>query len=331
MTHPVSSTGPKPSSGATWSAGTLLSALSIPLAIVGLMVLGSIVSPSFLTVRNLVNVLNAYSAVGLAALGSTFVAICGGLADLSIPATVALGALVALGAGSLVGPVPAAFLGILVAALGGLVNGVLIGYVRINPIIVTLASGFLLLGLAQLLVGGGIVYAEPSAFGTFVAGNLLGLPVSVWIFFIVALILHVVLSRTPFGRWNFAVGGNYEASAASAVPVRFTRASAFVLTGLLSGMCGILIALSIGQARPIIGAGYEFVAITAVVIGGTSLFGGRGSILRTVGGVIILALINNLIVLIGWPTPATGLATGSILLVVVAIDAYLRRRTGAPG
>jgi ribose transport system permease protein len=266
--------------------------------------------------------------VGLAALGSTFVAVCGGLADLSIPANVALGALVALGAQSVVGPEWAAFLGLLVASLGGLVNGVLIGYVRINPIIVTLGSGFLLLGLAQLLVGGGIVYAEPSAFGTFVAGNLLGIPVAVWIFFIVALILHVVLSRTAFGRWNFAVGGNYEASAASAVPVRFTRASAFVLTGLLSGMCGVLIALSLGQARPIIGVGYEFVAITAVVIGGTSLFGGRGSILRTVGGVIILALINNLIVLIGWPTPATGLATGSILLAVVAVDAYLRRRTG---
>ena len=303
--------------------------LSIPLAIVALVILGSFVSPSFLTARNFINILNAYSAVGLAALGSTFVAVCGGLADLSIPANVAMGALVALGAQALVGPVPAVFLGILVASLGGLMNGVLIDYVRINPIIVTLGSGFLLLGLAQLLVGGGIVYAEPSAFGSFVAGNLLGVPVSVWIFFIVALILHVVLSRTPFGRWNFAVGGNYEASAASAVPVRFTKATAFVLTGMLSGMCGVLIALSLGQARPIIGAGYEFVAITAVVIGGTSLFGGRGSILRTVGGVIILALINNLIVLIGWPTPATGLATGAILLVVVAVDAYLRRRTGA--
>jgi len=328
MTLQTSEPGARPAAPAAFSAGSLLSMLSIPLAIVALMVLGSFVSPSFLTARNLINILNAYSAVGLAAIGSTFVAVCGGLADLSIPANVAMGALVALGAQSLVGPVPAALLGILVASLGGLINGVLIGYVRINPIIVTLGSGFLLLGLAQLLVGGGIVYAEPSAFGSFVAGNLLGVPVSVWIFFIVALLLHVVLSRTPFGRWNFAVGGNYEASAASAVPVRFTKATAFVLTGLLSGMCGVLIALSLGQARPIIGAGYEFVAITAVVIGGTSLFGGRGSILRTVGGVIILALISNLIVLIGWPTPATGLATGSILLVVVAIDAYLRRRTG---
>src|SRR5690606_5834038 len=147
---------------------------------------------------------------------------------------VAMGALVALGAQALVGPVPAALLGVLVASLGGMVNGVLVGYVRLNPIIVTLGSGFLLLGLAQLLVGGGIVYAQPSVFGSFVAGTLLGVPVFVWIFFIVALILHVVLSRTPFGRWNFAVGGNYEASAASAVPVRFTKATAFVLTGMLS-------------------------------------------------------------------------------------------------
>lgn len=321
------SSGPAPA--VTFTAGSVLSVLSIPLAIVALMVLGSFVSPSFLTARNLVNILNAYSAVGLAAIGSTFVAVCGGLADLSIPANVAMGALVALGAQALVGPVAAALLGILVASLGGLVNGVLIGYVRINPIIVTLGSGFLLLGLSQLLVGGGIVYSEPSAFGSFVAGNLLGVPVAVWTFFVVALILHIVLSRTPFGRWNFAVGGNYEASAASAVPVRFTRAAAFVLTGLLSGMCGVLIALSIGQARPIIGTGYEFVAISAVVLGGTSLFGGRGSILRTVGGVIILALISNLIVLIGLPTPSTGLATGTIILLVVAIDAYLRRRTGA--
>jgi len=318
----------RPARATAMTAGSILSLLSIPLAIAALMVLGSIVSPNFLTARNLINILNAYSAVGLAALGSTFVAICGGLADLSIPANVAMGALVALGAGPLVGPEAAVFLGLVVASIGGLFNGILIGYVRINPIIVTLGTGFLLLGLAQLLVGGGIVYASPSAFGSFLAGNVLGMPVPVWIFFIVALVLHVVLSRTPFGRWNFAVGGNYEASAASAVPVRFTRAAAFVLTGLLSGMCGVLIALSLGQARPIIGAGYEFVAITAVVIGGTSLFGGRGSVLRTVGGVIILALINNLIVLIGWPTPTTGLATGGILLVVVAIDAYLRRKTG---
>jgi ribose transport system permease protein len=310
------------------TAGALLGVVSIPLAIVALIVLGSFVSPSFLTVRNLLNVLNAYSAVGLAALGSTFVAICGGMADLSIPANVAMGALVALGAQPLIGPVPAACLGILVASLGGLLNGLLVGYMRINPIIVTLGTGFLLLGLSQLLIGGGIVYAEPSAFGSFVGGTVLGVPVFVWVFLLVALILHVVLSKTPFGRWTFAVGGNYDASATSAVPVRFTKAVAFVLTGMLAGMCGVLIALANGSARPIIGAGYEFVAITAVVLGGTSLFGGRGSILRTLGGVLIMALIGNLIVLIGLPTPSTGFVTGTIVLIVVGVDAYLRRRLG---
>jgi ribose transport system permease protein len=185
------------------------------------MVLGGIVSPSFLTVATSERPQRLFRGRPRGA-GSRF-AIAVALRT-SIPATVALGALVALGAGSMIGRCPLHSRHS-VAAFGGLVNGVLIGYVRINPIIVTLASGFLLLGLAQLLVGGGIVYAEPSAFGTFVAGNLLGLPVAVWIFFIVALILHITLSRTPFGRWNFAVGGNYEASAASAVPVRFTRAT----------------------------------------------------------------------------------------------------------
>lgn len=314
--------------GARPTAGSVFGRLSIPLAIVVLLIIGSIASPSFLTASNLLNVLNANSAVGLVALGMTFVAVCGGLADLSVPANVAMGALVTLGAQDVVGSVPAALLGILVATLGGLVNGLLVGYLRINPIIATLGTGSVLLGLSQLLIGGGIVYAEPSPIADFVSGDILGIPVFVWIFAIVALVLHPVLSRTAFGRWNLAVGGNYQASKASAVPVRFTKASAFVLTGLLSGMCGTLLALSNGQARPIIGTGYEFVAITAVVIGGTSLFGGSGSVLRTVGGVLITALIGNLIILIGFPTQATGLITGAIVLGAVGIDAYFRRRAG---
>ena len=329
MTLSTSELVPQQTSSKRFSAASLLGSLSIPLAIVALLVFGSFVSPSFLTAHNLLNVLNAYSAVGLAALGSTFVAVCGGLAALSIPANVAMGALVALGAQPVVGAEAAAFLGIVVASCGGVLNGVLIGYTRLNPIIVTLGSGFLLLGLSELLIGGGIVYAQPSAFGRFVGGGMLGIPVFVWVFSIVAVILQTVLLRTPFGRWNFAVGGNYEASATSAVPVRFTRAAAFVLTGMLSGVCGVLIALSNGSARPIIGLGYEFTSITAVVIGGTSLFGGSGSVFRTIGGVLILALISNLIVLIGLPTPATGLVTGFIVLMVVGVDVYLRRRTGS--
>lgn len=309
-------------------AGALFGRLSIPIAILVLLLIGSIASPSFLTASNLLNVLNANSAVGLIALGMTFVAVCGGLADLSVPANVAMGALVTLGAQDAVGPLPAAILGVLVATAGGVVNGLLVGYLRINPIIATLGTGAVLLGLSQLLIGGGIVYGRPSVISEAVSGDLLGIPIFVWIFAIVALVLHPVLSRTAYGRWNYAVGGNYLASAASAVPVRLTKASAFALTGLLSGLCGCLLALNNGQARPIIGTGYEFVAITAVVIGGTSLFGGNGSILRTVGGVVITALIGNLIILIGLPTQATGLITGGIVLVAVGLDAYFRRKAG---
>lgn len=307
--------------------GTLLMRLSIPGAIVALLIVGAVVSPSFLTVPNLVNVLNANAAVGLVALGMTFVAVCGGLADLSVPANVAMGALVTLGTQSILGPASAA-LGLVVATLGGLANGLLVGYLRINPIIATLGTGSVLLGVSQQIVGGGIVYGEPSTLAGFVSGSALGIPVFVWIFAIVAAILTPLLSRTAFGRWSLAIGGNYEAAEASAVPVRFTKAAAFVLTGFLAGLCGVLLALSNGQARPIIGSGYEFVAITAVVIGGTSLFGGSGSVLRTVGGVVITALIGNLIILSGLPTQSTGLVTGAIVLVAVGIDVWSRRKAG---
>lgn len=312
----------------TSSPGTLFSRISIPLAIVALLVIGAIVSPSFLTASNLINVLNANAAVGLVALGMTFVAVCGGLADLSVPANVAMGALVTLGAQPVAGPFGAALLGLLVATAGGVVNGLLVGYMRINPIIATLGTGTVLLGLSQLLIGGGIVYGQPSALSTFVKGSAWGIPIFVWIFAVVAAVLTPLLSRTAFGRWNLAVGGNYQAAEASAVPVRFTKASAFALTGGLAGLCGVLLALSNGQARPIIGTGYEFVAITAVVIGGTSLFGGSGSVLRTVGGVIVTALIGNLIILGGLPSQSTGLVTGAIVLVAVGVDVYFRRKAG---
>ncbi|NLE97737.1 MAG: ABC transporter permease [Propionibacterium sp.] len=312
----------------TRTPGTLFTRLSIPIAIVVLLAIGTVISPSFLTPSNLINVLNANAAVGLIALGMTFVAVCGGLADLSVPANVAMGALVTLGAQSFVGPGLAAVMGLLVATIGGIINGVLIGYLRINPIIATLGTGSVLLGLSQQLVGGGIVYGEASPLSDFIKGSALGIPIFVWIFAIVAAILIPLLSRTAFGRWNLAVGGNYQAAEASAVPVRFTKASAFVLTGLLAGLCGVMLALSNGQARPIIGTGYEFVAITAVVIGGTSLFGGSGSVLRTVGGVIVTALIGNLIILSGLPTQSTGLVTGAIVLVAVGIDVFFRRKAG---
>lgn len=314
--------------GRTAAPGALFSRISIPVAIVVLLIVGAIISPSFLTASNLINVLNANAAVGLIALGMTFVAVAGGLADLSVPANVAMGALVTLGAQPVAGPFGAAVLGLAVATLGGIVNGVLIGYLRINPIIATLGTGSVLLGLSQQLIGGGIVYGQANPLSDFVKSSFLGIPIFVWIFVVVAAILTPLLSRTAFGRWNLAVGGNYQAAEASAVPVRFTKGMAFVLTGALAGLCGVLLGLSNGQARPIIGTGYEFVAITAVVIGGTSLFGGSGSVLRTIGGVIITALIGNLIILGGLPTQSTGLVTGAIVLIAVGVDVYFRRKAG---
>lgn len=306
--------------------GTWFTRLSVPIALVVIIVIGALASPKFLTRGNLLNVLNANSTVGLVALGITFVAVSGAMTDLSVPALVALGALISLGLQPTLGVVGAPIAGLAVATVGGAINGILVGYFRINPIIATLGTGFVLLGVSQIMTGGGILYGQPSSLSHFVGGTMLGIPVFVWMFVVVALILWPLLSRTAFGRWVHATGGNYEAARASGVPVRLVKALSFTLTGFLSGLCGVLIALSNGQARPIVGAGYDFLALTAVVIGGTSLFGGNGSIVRTVGGVLVSALIGNLIILTGLPTQSRDLVTGIIVVAAVAVDAYFRRK-----
>ncbi len=319
--EPTIPAAPRYSQASTW-----FTRLSVPIALVVILVIGALTSPQFLTAGNLVNVLNANATVGLVALGVAFIAVAGGMADLSIPALIALGGLISLGGAPVLGVVGAPLAGLVIATAGGFVNGLLVGYLRINPIIATLGTGSVLLGVSQLVTGGGILYAQPSGLADFVSGSRLGVPVFVWIFVLVALVLWPVLSRTALGRWTFAVGGNYDAALASGVPVRFTKAFAFTLTGFLSGLCGVLLALSNGQVRPIVGTGYEFVAITAVVIGGTSLFGGSGSIVRTVGGVLVTALIGNIIILAGLPTQARDLVTGLIVVVAVGVDVYFRRR-----
>jgi ribose transport system permease protein len=261
---------------------------AVPAATLVLVVVGALLSPRFLTTGNFLNVLTSMSLVGIIAVGMAFVMISGGLADLSVPATVATGAILVLGAQPLVGTVGAVLVALVAAGLTGLVNGLLIGYSRANPIIVTLGVGTIALGVVQAFVGGVLVYGSDPSAGELVNANLFGVPVVLIIFALVALVAHVLLSRTSWGRWTYAVGGNYSAAEASAVPVRRVKAGAFVLTALLAALSGCLLGLSLQVARPLVGVGYEFDAITAVVVGGVSLLGGSGSIPRAVLGVFFV-------------------------------------------
>ncbi|WP_318012899.1 MULTISPECIES: ABC transporter permease subunit [unclassified Mesorhizobium] len=137
---------------------------------------------------------------------------------------------------------------------------------------------------------------------------------------------HFVLSRSFWGRWTLATGGNYSAAEASAVPVRAVKAGAFVITALASGVSGGLLGLTLQSARPLIGAGYEFSAITAVVVGGVSIIGGFGSVPRAIAGLIFVQLLTNVMVLDGVRTPIQGFVLGILIVGAVGMDAALRKR-----
>jgi ribose/xylose/arabinose/galactoside ABC-type transport system permease subunit len=298
--------------------------LGVPTTILVLLIVGTLTSPNFLTVSNLLNVLTSVSIVGIIALGMSFVVISGAWADLSVPAVIAAGAIVLLSAQPMVGTGGALILALLVGAVAGCINGGLVAYLRASPIVITLGSNIVILGIAQALVRGKIVYNDDAVATAIVNGRLLGVPFVAIVFLVLATASHVVLSRTVWGRWTVATGGNYEAALASGVPVRLIRGGAFVLTGVLSAISGCLLALSLQSVRPVIGLDYDFAAFAAIVVGGVSLLGGFGGIPRVLGGLFVVQLLINIMVLLGLPNAAQGFAKGLVIVVAVALDIKLR-------
>jgi ribose transport system permease protein len=258
----------------------------------------------------------------------TFVIISGAMADLSVPASIVLAMLVLLSSEKHIGVYGGVLLAVAASATVGLINGLLIGYLRANSIIVTLGVNIIALGLAQQVVRGRIIYGTSNSLARFVSGKVIGVPVTVWLFVIVALAGHVLLDRTRYGRKTFAVGGNYATAVASALSARWIRSRAFILTAALAGVAGCGLALTLGVARPEYGNSYQFSTVTAVVVGGTSLFGGRGSIPRTVGGLLLVGMVSNIMSLHGAPASQQGLPLGILIILAVGLDGLLRRRSG---
>lgn len=304
----------------------ILSRTGLLLAILAVILYGAISNPVFFTAGNFVNVLTSMSIVGIVVVGMTFVLVVGGMADLSVPATIACGAILCLALQSTIGPVPAFAVAVLLAGATGLVNGVLVGYVGINPIIATLGIGTIVLGIVQAAVGGVIVYGADPSSADFVKSRIFGVPMIAIIFIAIAILGNFVLSRTFWGRWTIATGGNYSAAEASAVPVRAVRAGAFVITAFAAGISGGLLGLTLQSARPLVGQGYEFSAITAVVVGGVSIMGGFGSIPRAMAGLVFVQLLTNVMVLQGVRTPIQGFVLGLLIAGAVALDIALRKR-----
>lgn len=297
--------------------------------LIGLIVIMAVFAtlvPGFLSERNLVNILQQSSINACLALGMTLVIISGGI-DLSVGPTAAISAVITatlLLSGT---PVPLAILaGLGIGMACGFINGVLVAYVGLQPFIVTLGTLSTYRALALIYTGGNPVLGIPAGFRSLFNGNLLGIPMPVLIVAVVALAAWILLKKTPIGEYLLAVGGNEEAAYVAGVPIARTKITAYVISGGLAALASLILIGRLGAAEPILGNLWELDAIAAAAIGGASLMGGKGSILGTILGAIILGTMRNGLTLMNVQAFYQLLATGLIILVAMMIDRATRGR-----
>jgi ribose transport system permease protein len=298
---------------------------AIVVAFVALLAILSLTAPYFLTWINLLNTLESGSIYGLVAIGFTVLLITGEF-DLSVGAIYVLAGIVAAKLHPMLGVWPALFAGIGVGVAIGLFNGVVVAFCRVNSFIATLASGLMVVGSGTLVTDGFQLYISDPAFGVLGNDKLFGVTYFVWIFLIFALVCGFVLARTSLGRWCYATGGNAEAARLSGINTRALRIGAFAFSGFAGGVAGAVLISRTGTA--IAGDGLAdvlFPAIAAVVVGGTSILGGRGAVWRTVLGIFFLEFIRNGFNLLEVNPYYQDIIRGAIILFAVAADALSRR------
>ncbi len=297
----------------------------IVVAFAALFIALSFATSSFLHKQNLLNIIDQSAAVGLLACGET-ICIIAGVFDLSVGAMLTVAAVVAAMATNAATPWLGVVAGIATGLGLGIANGVVINLTRINAFIGTLATGIVYSGLAIVITGGLVVTVTKPGFTTLGQGEALGLRYTGWVFLGFALVLSLLVSRTTFGRYVYAVGGNAEAARLSGIRVGLVRASCLAISGVAAGLAGVLSASRTSSATANLGAGMELTAISAAVVGGTSILGGEGAIWRGVLGVLLLALIGNGFDLLNVNTTYQQIVEGGLILAAVAADQLLRTR-----
>ncbi|MCL1950663.1 MAG: ribose ABC transporter permease [Turicibacter sp.] len=311
---------------ATKTKNSLPSVLKNLGPLVGLIVLVvfiSILNPRFIQSQNILNLLRQVSINALIAFGMTFVILTGGI-DLSVGATLALSS--ALSAGLMVSGVPAIvaiLAGIALGALLGAVNGLLITVGKMAPFIATLATMTLFRGLTLVYTDGNPItgLGDSVLFQMMGRGYVFGfIPFPVFIVLITFVGLFVLLHKTPFGRKTYAIGGNEKASFISGIKVDRMKLIIYSLSGALSALAGIILSSRLNSAQPNAGNAFELDAIAAVVLGGTSLTGGKGKILGTLIGVLIIGVLNNGLNLLGVSSFYQQVVKGVVILIAVLLD-----------
>lgn len=302
---------------------THIAKLGIVVVGLALIVFTSTQSPVFLTTQNLLNVATQVSVLGILAAGTTLLMVSGGM-DLSIGSSVSLSSMI-LASSMLAGaPVWLAVLACFGVALGvGTTNGILASLSKTHPFVITLGMLTLVQGLA-LLVSQTPLYGLPAEFLALGRGRLGPIALVVLVCAAVLIAAHILLSRTPYGRWLYAIGGSQPAAFLAGIRIRTVKVTAYALNGALVGLAAVLLTTQIASASATMGAGLELSAIAAVAIGGTSLAGGRGDIVGTVLGVVLLGLINNSLNLMSISPNWQYVLQGAVVVIAVMAQRHSR-------
>jgi ribose transport system permease protein len=293
----------------------------------GLAAIMAVLSPYFLSIGNILNILLATATIGILAIGATFV-ICSGGIDLSLGSVMGLsgvvGASLAVNWGT---PSSLAIVACLLAGmLAGFINGSLITRALMPPFIVTLGMLGLARGLALVISNGRVFYGLPDSMTYVGQGRPFGIPMPVNIFLLTAFVCHYILAYTRFGRHTLALGDSEAATRAAGINVERQRRILYALSGGLAGLAGLVFAARVNSGDPTAGNSYELTAITAAIIGGTSLFGGRGSILGSIIGALIMGVLQNGLNLLAVQAYYQQMAIGGVLIVAVFLDQYQARK-----
>jgi inositol transport system permease protein len=309
--------------------------------LLALMIVFAILEPRFMSSINLFNVMRQISITGLVAIGMTFVILTAGI-DLSVGSLLALAGLAAaivakggiesrfsvgveteaLGYGWFLAMIVAMIVGI----LGGWLQGFSITRLKVPPFVVTLGGLSAFRGAALLIAGGGPISGFDEGYVWWGQGRIGPVPVPVIVFLVFAIIAHIVLTYTRFGRHVYAVGGNVEAARLSGLPVRRILVAVYVIVGFFSGLAGFMLSARLNSSEAVAGIGYELTVIASVVIGGTSLFGGSGSVFGTVIGSVLIGVLINGLVLMNVSSYVQQIIIGVIIVLAVAFDQFAKSR-----
>ncbi len=286
----------------------------------------TIMNPNFISISNILNVCNQVAPVAIIAIGQTYVLITGGI-DLSIGSNIAIGGVFCCQA--IVAGVPVIIgilIGLIAGTVVGIINGVLVVYGKLPPFIATLGTMMAIRGLALTVTEGRPVTGLPKSFSFIGTDSFLGIPISVYIMIVCAVVFGIILAKTKTGRYTYAVGSNYDATRLSGINVNAATIKVYAISGFLSALAGIIMAAKISSAQPSAGDTYEMNAVASSVIGGASTMGGEGFIAGTIVGAFVFMTLSNGLNLAGISSFLQKIVIGVIVIAAVMYDKLRSRK-----